>query len=436
MNKIRSMIALLVMAISTTLLSGCMKTDSQGLELKVANWEEYIDESIIDQFEKWYENTYGVKVIVKYSTFGTNEDLYNQMSIGDDFDLVCPSEYMIMKLMSENRLVPFSEQFFDKNREENYYIRCVSPYIESRLRGFSMNQKSIAQYAAGYMWGTLGFVYNPREILPGEAAHWNLLTNKKYKKRITTKDSIRDSYFAAMGMLTAKKVSSREFMSRPDYENCLAKALNDTSDVSVDQVKNILTKVKENVYSFETDSGKSDLVSGKVVANLQWSGDAVYSMSEAEEDGVALKYAVPEESTNLWFDGWCMMKKGIRKDKRKQQVAEAFVNFLSRPENAVRNMDYIGYTSVISGDEDDTVYDYIKDCYGVKNGDATYDLGYFFGDRNHCFTTSKEQTDGQLFAQYPTEDVIKRSVVMACFDKEAGEKINRMWIDIRCFHLK
>ena len=56
---------------------------------------------MITLFEQWYEQTYGEKVQVEYSTFGTNEDLYNQMTLGDTFDLVCPSEYMIMKLMSE-----------------------------------------------------------------------------------------------------------------------------------------------------------------------------------------------------------------------------------------------------------------------------------------------------------------------------------------------
>ena len=111
----------------------------------------------------------------------------------------------------------------------------------------------------------------------------------------------------------------------------------------------ILSKIKDNVYSFETDSGKADLVSGKVVANLQWSGDGVYSMQQVEEEGIKLRYAVPKASTNLWFDGWCMLKSGIGKDKEKQQAAQAFVNYISRPDNVVRNMYYVGYTSVISG---------------------------------------------------------------------------------------
>lgn len=111
---------------------------------------------------------------------------------------------------------------------------------------------------------------------------------------------------------------------------------------------------------------KADLVSGKVVANLQWSGDGVYSMQQVEEEGIKLRYAVPKASTNLWFDGWCMLKSGIGKDKEKQQAAQAFVNYISRPDNVVRNMYYVGYTSVISGGEDKTIYVTSNICMEAK----------------------------------------------------------------------
>ena len=61
---------------------------------------------MVEDFENWYYENYGVKVNVQYSCFGTNEDLYNMLTLGDVYDLVCPSEYMIMKLMSENKLEP------------------------------------------------------------------------------------------------------------------------------------------------------------------------------------------------------------------------------------------------------------------------------------------------------------------------------------------
>lgn len=124
-------------------LGGCGKSSDGKVVLRIANSEEYIDEggwdadeaieledatilgenSLIDDFEEWYQETYGIEVEVEYSTFGTNEELYNQMSLGNVFDLVCPSDYMIMKLMDEGRLQPLSDSFFESGDAENYYSR-------------------------------------------------------------------------------------------------------------------------------------------------------------------------------------------------------------------------------------------------------------------------------------------------------------------------
>ena len=158
-------------------------------------------------------------------------------------------------------------------------------------------------------------------------------------------------------MCIRDRILTDQFQKQADYKEKLSSLLNDTSDRSIQDAGEILSKIKDNVYSFETDSGKSDLVSGKVVANLQWSGDGVYSRQQVEEEGIKLRYAGPKASTNLWFDGWCMLKDGIGKDKEKQQAAQAFVNYISRPENVVRNMYYVGYTSVIAGGNDKTIYD-------------------------------------------------------------------------------
>lgn len=89
---------------------------------------------------------------MEYSTFGSNEDLYNQLTLGNDFDLVCPSEYMFMKLIAEERLQPLSEGFFDTETEENYYARGVSGYIKI----YSIRIRSTASRGANMPPGTCG----------------------------------------------------------------------------------------------------------------------------------------------------------------------------------------------------------------------------------------------------------------------------------------
>ncbi|MCR5054366.1 MAG: extracellular solute-binding protein [Lachnospiraceae bacterium] len=448
--------------IITTVFSGCGQEEKTGeLTLRVANWEEYMDQgeweeaielsddkelfaenTLVDDFEIWYEETYGQKINVEYSTYGTNEDLYNQMRLGDVFDLVCPSDYMVMKLISEDRILPLSEEFFETSVEENYYIKNLSPYIADQYKKLSMDGKPVYDYGAGYMWGTLGIVYNPDYITPEDASHFSMFSDKKFYKTVTVKDSIRDTYFAGLAALNADTLTDPDFKADPEYKEKLTEIMNDTSEETVDEVEDILSVWRENVYSMETDSGKSDMVTGKVLANLQWSGDAVYTIDQAEEDGVYLSYSVPDETTNLWFDAWVMMKNGIAQDSRKQQAAEAFINFISRPDNAVRNMDYIGYTSVISGGEDDsTVFDYINYCYSAEEGEESvpYDISYFFdgegAEGTYVVEAPPEQLHRQLFTQYPSTEVIERSAIMRCFDADANERISRMWTNIRCFRL-
>ena len=478
-------------------------SDGKKVTLRVCNWEEYIDlgdwdeeetidlesgdiigeNPMVEDFQEWYRDTYGVDVEVEYSTFGTNEDLYNMLTLGDVYDLVCPSEYMFMKLMAEDQLVPLSDAFFDETDEHNYYMRGISPYIRKVFEEHEIEGKPWSDFAAGYMWGITGIVYNPEVMSHEEASSWKVLSNPKFKRRVTVKDNVRDSYFAAVGAVKHDLLTSPEFINSPDYAKRLEEEMNDVSPETIQAVQDYLQDVRENAYSFETDSGKADMITGKVVANYQWSGDAVYSLDQAEEDDYILNFAVPEEATNIYFDGWVMLKAGIGQDPDKQQAAEAFINFLSRPDNVIRNMYYIGYTSVIAGGDDPRVFEYCDWCYGAEedeeeedvdeaegeaedsekakvaeadgeaedeedgeaadgeeaSGTVEYPLGYFFSgdpaDEDFILTTDEEQLQRQLGSQYPSEESISRSSIMIYFTAEQNEAINRMWINVRCFNI-
>ena len=436
------------------------ESEEKAVTLRVCNWEEYIDlgdwdetidlesgdiigeNSMVEDFEEWYYETYGKRVKVEYSTFGTNEDLYNMLTLGDVYDIVCPSEYMFMKLMAEKMLVPLSDEFFDETDENNYYTRGVSPYIREVFENHEINGESWAKYAAGYMWGITGIVYNPEVVSEEEASTWRILNNPKFKRQVTIKDNVRDSYFAAVGALKHDLLTSPEFRADPNYKQRLEEEMNDVSPETIKTVQDYLQDVKDNAYSFETDSGKADMITGKVVANYQWSGDAVYSLDQAEEDDYILNFAVPEESTNIYFDGWVMLKSGIGDDAEKQHAAEAFINFNSRPDNAIRNMYYIGYTSVIGGGDDTRIFEYADWCYGAEDDEeevVEYPLGYFFtgdnSDEDYFITAPEEQLRRQLFAQYPTQEAISKSSIMVYFDSEKNDVINQMWINVRCFNL-
>jgi spermidine/putrescine transport system substrate-binding protein len=335
-----------------------------------------------------------------------------------------------------------SKEFFDRKKPENYYQRGVSPYIRRIFETKEIGGENWSKYAAGYMWGITGLVYNPALVPQEDVSTWNILTNPAYHRRITIKDNVRDAYFAAVGALKSEKLVSEKFRKNPEYPLLLEQEMNDTSKKTVGDVQEYLQAVRDNVYSFETDSGKSDMITGKIAVNYQWSGDAVYAIDQAEDNGVKLNFSVPKEATNIYFDGWCMLKSGIGNDSRKQRAAEAFINFVSRPDNAVRNMYYIGYTSVISGGENPLIFEYLKDNYEAEPEEkdtVSYDVNYFFsenGKGDYKLTVPEEQTRRQLAAQYPDEEMIGRSSLMIYFNPGQSRVINRMWVNVRCFNIR
>ena len=442
-------------------LAGCAAEDVEVL--RVYNWEDYIsapsegeDDSVdlLAEFEKDYEARTGRPIRVEYSTFGTNENMYNELKINPGaYDLVCPSDYMIMKMIDEGMAEPFSEAFLS----ESNYAKYGSPYIRDLFEA-----NGWAQYAVPYMWGTMGFVYNPElsETIEQDLSGWTGLWEERYASAATIKDSVRDSYFLGVAYVYRDELMrlQEEYDAAdmtPDDEDYAAynakvtEIMNRTDEATIEKTKDALLALKEHLYGFEVDSGKQDMVVGRISINFAWSGDAVYTMDDAEpytdengvrHDGIYLNYIVPRECTNLWFDGWV-----IPKGAQNKTAAEAFVDFLSRPENAVANMNYIGYTSSIAGD---AVFDEMTDWYAEgeagdtdENGDplVPYDLNYFFNgtsdgahaDGDFVIYVSAESAKRQISAQYPTEQVIARSAIMQHFDDETNAAVNEMWEEVK-----
>ncbi|MBE7077344.1 MAG: extracellular solute-binding protein [Clostridiales bacterium] len=456
MKKIISLSLIACLAISTLPLAGCTKNSTSGRNenvLRVASWDEYIDEGgsfyneddpdladfkswfyeltgvdltdskpLYEEFEDWYQETYGKSITVEYIPLQDNETMYNKIKMGDHYDLLCPSEYMAMKLKSERKIVPFDTDFYNPNADEhNYYAKNVSAYTSNIFKN-----AGLTEYIAGYMWGTTGFVFNPEKIDRSIMNSWNCLTSEACTRSITAKDNVRDSYFMGLGMYYEEELLTLKESNYEEYKAVLSQKMNDTSETTMAGVKKLLEKMRKNIYGLETDEGKTDVAAGRLDESYQWSGDAVFILDEAESEfDLSLEYSIPDSASNLWFDGWVMME-GANKE-----AAKAFINFLSRPDNAIRNMYYIGYTSCLAGEK---IYEYLDYAYGAEEDEentVAYDLSYFFGEGTLPLTVAEEQTRRQLFAQYPDSTTIDRLVVMNFFDKKTNERANRMWNNIK-----
>ena len=417
----------------------------EDLVLRVYNWQDYINEgkdddgakisdSVIELWEKDYLRRTGKRVRVQYDTFETNETMLNTLRTGKtNYDLVCPSDYVIQKMIAATKSgkdESISIEEFDISKMENYR-KFVSPYISELFE-----ENGWTNYSIGYMWGTVGFLYNPETVKKEDVSTWDFFWNTDYKNRITCKDVSRDAYvvgalYTHSGELNAAVKEYKEGkISNKELQRIVNSAANDTTQGTVEKVREALSEMKNNIYGFEVDSGKTDIVSGKIDANLAWSGDAVYAMDLAEEeDNKELKFVIPKEGSTIWFDGW-VMPKGANK-----ALAQDFADFLCKPEIAVMNMDYIGYTSAIAGDE---IFDLVKENYEDENGKYEYDLSYFF---KGTLSKDKYTKDGrviirtntigrQLTTQYPSTDEVARCGIMEDFG-DRNQAVLEMWSEVK-----
>ena len=364
---------------------GCNGDDARKKILKVYNWADYIDESLLSEFEEWYYEQTGEEVEVVYQLFDINEIMLAKIERGkEDFDVACPSEYIIERMLKNALLLPINKDFGSTPN----YLGNVSPYIQEVFNKIDGGGKNANDYAVGYMWGTTGFLYNTKYVTREEASTWSSLWNAKFDKKLLIKDAFRDVYSPLLIYANQERVKSGEVT--------LDELMHDATDESIAVVEALLKQAKPYVAGWEADFGKEIMTKEKAWLNLSWSGDAVWAIEEAEAVDVELDYVVPEEGSIVWFDGWV-----IPKYAKNTKAAGNFINFMCMPENAIRNMDEIGYVSVI-GTED--VMEYMSESAVEAGVEHTTDLTYFFGEGADSVVINS--------AMYPDRKVIERCAMM------------------------
>lgn len=436
MKKFSFLVLLMTICLMLNVYS--FTVDAQTISLKVYNWQDYIDDGtddngnivstpVIDMWIEDYKARTGVTVEVVYDTFETNETMLNTLKTGkSEYDLVCPSDYAIQKMIKDDML-----EKFDTTKLPTYN-KYGSPYLKELFE-----QNNWTEYSVPYMWGTVGLLYDPEVFSDELVSSWDIMWNKEYENLATTKDSVRDTYFVGVMHVYQEELQDlREqyldgTITKEYYNKQVNIIMNRTDEETLRLVEDDLKIMKENIFGLEVDSGKSDMVTGKISMNLAWSGDAVYSMDLAEEeDDKILAYSVPLEGSNVWYDGW-VMPKGAN-----VELATDFVDFLSKPEIAVLNMNKIGYTSAIAGE---AVLEMIDDWYGAESEESAVevDLTYFFGDTVECdedgrvmVTVDEHYIGRQFSAQYPDYETITRCGVMEDFGDQ-NQAVLEMWANFK-----
>ena len=291
-------------------LTGC--GGKKGLTLNVYNWGEYISDGsegsfdTVREFEKWYQETYGEKVTVNYSTFASNEDMYSKISSGAvSYDVIIPSDYMIARMAKEGLLLPLN---FDNI--PNYQ------YIEDTFKGLYYDPDN--QYSIPYTYGVVGVIYDANVVDEADTGSWDLMWNEKYAGKILQFNNSRDAFGTAMYKLGID--------------------VNTTDKASWDKAYDELLAQRPLVKSYVMDEIYNMMESGEAAIGAYYAGD-YFTMVDAQSENVDLQFYYPE-NTNFYVDAMC-----IPSCAQNKELAEIFINFMLSEDAAVANAEYTYYAS-------------------------------------------------------------------------------------------
>lgn len=415
------LVAVLVCAALCCAFAGCGNREQI---LKIYNWGEYMDPEVYEGFEDWYYEQTGKTIKVKYKEFDTNESMYTEISVNKaDYDLVCPSDYMVERMRNAGLLKPLNKKIFTADKEL-YYDGLWDMVNDSVDPGLA--------YSMPYVWGTFGIMYDSEKVEEEDVADfdsWEAMFSEKYKKKILMKNSVRDAYSIAR-IYDNTAVLSQKSNGFTDYNADYKQALDSIFKLpdSDEQMRaNIaaaydrLVKQKSVLLRYEVDDGKDDMVNPDSEPKLGffWSCDAGYAMEESN----TLFYVVPKEGANVWVD--CFV---IPKYARNEEAANYFLQYLciatvdDSDEDfggalvAEKNMDWLG-TSIA-----------VKEAMLSVKEQLEADDG---SDEDSMFFEAPEGfKEMYLEMVFPPDEVLARCAIMRDFGKFNFE-LDGMWIDVK-----
>jgi spermidine/putrescine transport system substrate-binding protein len=324
---------LLALTLAILLCLGLLPVVQAEGVVNVFNWEDYINPDALTLFE---EET-GIKV--NYMRFTTNEDMLVQVRTNPSaFDVIFPSDYAIERFVQEKLLMPLDHALLPN-----------ASNIVDWLKNPSYDPANT--YSVPYMWGTVGILYDTTRV-QGPVDSWKVLFEDTYKGEVFMLDSFRDSMGLAL--------------------KYLGYSMNTRNPAELQAATQLLIKQKQDgiVKAYQVDETKDKMVAGEGIMGVVWSGDAQYAINLNED----LAYVVPKEGSNVWVDGMV-----IPKAAKNPENAHKLIDFLSRPDVAQINTEYIEYSSPNQGAIDLMGEDYLSNPI-LNPSQKTIDSCEFFHD--------------------------------------------------------
>ena len=340
--------------------SGIVASNSDTVTLNVYNWGEYMADgsdseygNVNAMFEEYYYEKYGKRIVINYSTYATNEDLFSKLNNSAvSYDIVIPSDYMIEKLIEEDLLLSF-----DVEADIPNYVN-----IDDAFKNTYYDKDNV--YSVPYTYGMMGIIYNKEMVdeTDLEELSWGILWNEKYAGKILQFNNPRDAFATAM------------------YWKGLD--VNSTDPEVWDEALSLLVDQKPLLQGYVNDEIFDKMTSGSAAIAPYFVGDYI---TMAETEGAPdLGFYYPKEGVNYFIDAMC-----IPKSSKNPEAAKEYINFMLSEAAAVENAMYIGYASpnkLVSENEDyidymgefaidllyDTMPDDVNKAYNEVYGTTCY----------------------------------------------------------------
>ncbi len=348
------LLAVFILAISVMLLTGCGKEkENENTEaLTVFNYGDYMDMSTIKSFEK------ETGITVSYEQYVTPEDMYTKYQSGAiDYDLICTSDYIIEKMIKEGEVLAY-----DSDKMEN--IGQITQTSWDFCKTFDPNN----EYAIPYFWGTVGILYNTTMVTE-QIDSWSILWNKKYAHQIIMENSMRDAFLVPL--------------------KWRGYSLNTTDHGQLLEAQELLKEQKSFLEAYLVDESQDAMIAGDAAMAVIYSGDAT-SAIDANDD---LEYVVPKEGSNVWFDCWF-----IPKSAKHKEAAEQFIDYMNRPDVAIKNFEYV-----------------------------------YYGTPNQGVIDQLDEETKQDETIFPNAEALSRCEVYQYLGKEMDDYYNKLWKELKAY---
>ena len=355
LHRILALVMLVSVTAAFSLLGGASAAKEEPVTINVYNWGQYISDGTdgyIDVNKAFTEET-GIQV--NYITFDSNETMYTKLKTGGaSYDVIFPSDYMGARLIKEDMLLPL-----------NYDNIPNAKLVLPAYRGMAYDPED--KYSVPYTWGGTGIIYNTKFVDEADVGSWDLLWNEKYKGKILMFDNPRDAFGVA--------------------ELRLGYDVNTTDPQELQACADLLLQQKHLVQDYVMDQIYDKMEHEEAWIGVYYAGDFI--MMQAENENLAFCY--PEEGFNLFVDAMCIPKSCQNKD-----AAEAYINFLCRPDICGENLEYLGYSVPIDGATD------YMDPEAVENPIA-----------------------------YPDEETLERGVAFLNLPAETSQLMDSLWLKVK-----